>query len=73
MDVAARAIAVGILSNTALKIGLVLSIGGAPFKTFGSTALAAMAVGLIVGWHVACSKGSRQLRIHDRDFSGAQR
>jgi uncharacterized membrane protein (DUF4010 family) len=54
VDVAARAIAVGILSNTALKVGLVVSLGVAPFKTLGSTALVAMAAtiaGALVFWH----------------------
>ena len=46
VDVAARAIAVGILANTALKLGLVLSIGVPRFKTIVAPALAAMAAAI---------------------------
>ena len=46
VDVAARAIAVGILANTALKLGLVLSIGVARFKTHAAPALVAMAAAI---------------------------
>jgi uncharacterized membrane protein (DUF4010 family) len=52
-DVAARAIAVGILANTMLKLGLVLSIGVARFRTLVGLSLAAMAVavaGSLVLW-----------------------
>lgn len=46
VDVAARAIAVGILANTALKLGLVLSIGVVRFKAHAAPALVAMAAAI---------------------------
>jgi uncharacterized membrane protein (DUF4010 family) len=44
VDVAARAVAVGILANTALKLAVVLVVGVSRFRALGVPALAAMAV-----------------------------
>jgi uncharacterized membrane protein (DUF4010 family) len=41
-DVAAMAIAVGVLSNTAMKLGLALVFGSARFRTVAGGALALM-------------------------------
>jgi uncharacterized membrane protein (DUF4010 family) len=46
VEVAARAVAVGILANTALKLGLVLTIGAARFRTVVAPALTAMAASI---------------------------
>jgi uncharacterized membrane protein (DUF4010 family) len=51
---AAAAIGVGVLSNTALKASLVLTIGGPRFRVRAATGLALLAVGsaigLVIGW-----------------------
>jgi uncharacterized membrane protein (DUF4010 family) len=46
VDVAARAVTIGILSNTALKLGIVLVLGVSSFRTIAVPALAAMAVAI---------------------------
>jgi uncharacterized membrane protein (DUF4010 family) len=46
LDVAARAVAVGILANTAMKLGLVLAIGVLRFKVLVAPALVVMAVAI---------------------------
>jgi uncharacterized membrane protein (DUF4010 family) len=53
-DLAARAIAVGILSNSILKAAVAVSLGSATFKKVAGTLLAAMALSLgtaiVAGW-----------------------
>jgi uncharacterized membrane protein (DUF4010 family) len=44
--VAATAIAIGVLTNTALKLGLAVLLGGASFRTIAGSALALMLVAL---------------------------
>jgi uncharacterized membrane protein (DUF4010 family) len=50
--VAATAIAVGVLANTGMKLGLALSLGSAVFRTIAGGALALMflALGLVLVW-----------------------
>ena len=48
-SVAARAIAVGILSNTALKLSIVLIVGRGTFRGLAATGLLAMALAFGVG------------------------
>jgi uncharacterized membrane protein (DUF4010 family) len=49
VPLAARAIAVGILSNTALKLLLVLGLGSPGFRRTAAPGLVALATGLVVG------------------------
>lgn len=48
LDVAARAIATGIVANTALKMAVALAVGGWPFGRRVGAALAAMALTVVV-------------------------
>jgi uncharacterized membrane protein (DUF4010 family) len=54
VQLAARAIAIGILANTALKIGLAVTLGGSAYRwrtAIGLLALgASLGVGLWIGW-----------------------
>jgi uncharacterized membrane protein (DUF4010 family) len=53
VEFAAQAIALGILTNTLLKLGIVLVVGVAPFRRFAAPTLAAMAAvisGTLVLW-----------------------
>lgn len=44
VDLAARAIAVGILANTLVKCGIALAVGGGAYRTLAALALAAMSL-----------------------------
>jgi uncharacterized membrane protein (DUF4010 family) len=50
---AAQAIAVGILSNTILKMGLALALGSMPFRRWAIPGLAGLAVALGLGLWLA--------------------
>jgi uncharacterized membrane protein (DUF4010 family) len=54
LDVAAKAIATGIIANTALKIALAVAFGGARFRWLVSASLAAMAlaIGAPLAWRL---------------------
>jgi hypothetical protein len=53
IGLAARAIAVGILSNTILKLGIALVIGVGDFRRFAAIGLACLAVASGVGIAIA--------------------
>jgi uncharacterized membrane protein (DUF4010 family) len=48
-SLAAKAIAVGLLSNTILKLGLALGLGGPGFRRSVAVGLSAFAVSLVAG------------------------
>jgi uncharacterized membrane protein (DUF4010 family) len=48
LDLAARAIAVGVTTNTALKLACALTLGSGPFRTIAAGTLTAMLIAGIV-------------------------
>jgi uncharacterized membrane protein (DUF4010 family) len=48
-SLAARAIGIGVLSNTVLKLGLALTLGAPAFRRFAAVGLLAYGVSLVAG------------------------
>jgi uncharacterized membrane protein (DUF4010 family) len=48
LDVAARAIAIGVLANTTLKTGVALTFGGSKFRTIVAGTLAVVAAAAVL-------------------------
>jgi uncharacterized membrane protein (DUF4010 family) len=53
VEVAARALAVGIIANTALKIGIAVAVGAPAFRRTVALSLTAMIVAILAAWLLA--------------------